>query len=111
MDRTRKKALIAAYKEHKRAAGIYAVTCTATGAAWVGSSTTLDTVENRLWFTLRGGSNPHRSLQQAWTAHGAASFRFERLEQLKDDLGAMTQERLLKERLAHWAAVRGAQAI
>lgn len=111
MDRTRKKALIAAYKERKRAAGIYAVTCTATGAAWVGSTATLDTVENRLWFTLRGGSNPHRDLQAAWKAHGADSFRFEKLEQFKDDLSPLALDRMSKERLAHWAGVRGAETI
>lgn len=111
MDRTRKKALIAAYKERKRVEGIYAVTCAASGACWVGRSANLDTVENRLWFTLRQGTNPHRSLQAAWAAHGAEAFRFEKLEQLKDNLGALTRDRMLKERLAHWAAERQASVI
>lgn len=111
MDRTRKKALIAAYKERKRAAGIYAVTCTATGAAWVGGTMTLDTVENRLWFTLRGGGNPHRSLQQAWNTYGADSFRFEKLEQFRHDLSALALDRLSKERLAYWVEARQAQVI
>ncbi len=111
MERDRKKALIAAYKERKPAVGIYAVTCQAGGACWVGRTPNLDTVENRLWFTLRQGSNPHRGLQAAWAEHGADAFHFEKLEQLKDDIGALTRERLLKERLAHWAAARQATVI
>ncbi|MDX2484216.1 MAG: GIY-YIG nuclease family protein [Pseudodonghicola sp.] len=111
MNRDRKKALIAAYKERKRAVGIYAVLCEATGACWVGATPNLDTVENRLWFTLRHGSTPHASLQSAWAAQGAAAFRFEVLEQFKDDLSPLALDRQKKERLAHWVAARQATAL
>ena len=80
-----RKAAIAAYKERKSVAGIYAVRCRATGAVWVGQTPTLDTIQNRIWFTLRLGNNPNRALQQAWTAHGADSFAFEVVERLPEE--------------------------
>lgn len=111
MKREDRKAAIAAYKDRKTAAGIYAVRCHESGACWVGSAPNLDTIRNRLWFTLRGGSNPNRDLQAAWRAHGAAGFAYDELERLDDDLGAFTRERMLKERLAHWIAALQASAI
>jgi hypothetical protein len=80
-----RKAAIAAYKERKVEAGIYAVRCTASDQVWVGSAPDLSTIQNRLWFTLRQGSNPHRSLQAAWAAHGEEAFSFEAVERLTDD--------------------------
>ena len=80
-----KKAAITAYKEGKRAAGIYAVRCNATGEVWVGQSPNVEPVQNRIWFTLRGGNSPHRSLQRAWNDHGAEHFAFEVLERLEEE--------------------------
>lgn len=106
-----RKAAIAAYKERKGAAGIYAVRCTATGAVWVGQSPNLDTVQNRVWFTLRFSGNLNRALQKAWDDHGAEHFTFDVVEQLKDDDLAYSRDALLKERLAHWRAALGAMLI
>lgn len=106
-----KKAALAAYKERKAAAGIYAVRCKATGEVWAGRAPDLGTIQNRLWFTLRQGANPHRDLQAAWLAHGAEAFIFERVERLDDDIPAISYERVLKERLAYWCATLGAAAI
>jgi hypothetical protein len=100
-DRER-KAAIAAYKQREAAAGIYAVRCTATGQVWVGSSPTVDRVKNRLWFTLGLGSNPHRELQAAWSAHGAESFCFEELERRKDGASVLRRDDWLKEHAAVW---------
>jgi hypothetical protein len=74
-----RKAAIAAYKERKSLAGIYAVRCGASGQVWVGQTLDLDKIQNRIWFTLRLGSNSNRDLQSAWTAHGADAFTFEPL--------------------------------
>ncbi len=80
-----RKAAVAAYKERKVAAGVYAVRCAASGQIWVGSAPDLSTIQNRLWFTLRQGANTHRSLQEAWNAHGMDAFTFEPLAQLPDE--------------------------
>ncbi len=114
MHGTDRKAAIAAYKERKSAVGIYAVRCPAAAAIWVGQSPTLDSVQNRLWFTLRLGNNTHADLQQAWRDHGAAHFSFEVLEQLSEEEAAVSsylQQARLKERLAHWQSALQARRI
>ena len=72
-----KKAAKDAYRERRPVAGIYVVRGAPSGQIWIGQAPDLDTVQNRLWFTLRFGSSPHRSLQGAWTTHGADGFAFE----------------------------------
>ncbi|HEX5999038.1 MAG TPA: GIY-YIG nuclease family protein [Hyphomicrobiaceae bacterium] len=100
-----RKAAIAAYRERKNVAGIYLVRCEATGALWVGQTPTLDTVQNRIWFTLRLGNNPNPTLQKAWSDHGPDSFAFEVVEQLPDEeTSTYVRNAALKERLAHWQA-------
>lgn len=97
-----RKAAISAYKERKVEAGIYAIRCRPSDQIWVGSAPDLATIQNRLWFTLRQGSNSHRSLQQAWTAHGAEAFAFEIVERLEDEAIDYVRSRLLKARLLRW---------
>lgn len=106
-----RKAAMAAYKERKAVAGIYALRCIATGQCWAGRALDLGAVQNRLWFTLRQGGNPHRSLQAAWREHGADSFAFKELERLDDEPLAYVRDGILKDRLAHWCASLGAEAI
>jgi hypothetical protein len=104
-----KKAAVAAYKERKVAAGIFAVRCAASGQVWVGQAPNLDTIQNRTFFTLRQGNHPSRDLQAAWAAHGADSFTFEAVERLPDEEIPYARAALLKERAAHWrAALNGA---
>lgn len=99
-----RKAAIAAFKERKVQAGIYAVRCTASGQVWVGRSPNVDSVQTRLWFMLRTGANSHPEMQQAWDAHGAASFGFEILERLDEEqaITPYVRDATLKERMAHW---------
>ena len=111
MQTTDKKAAIAAYKERKPAAGIYALRCTATGECWVGRASDLSTIRNRVDFMLRQASTPHRELAAAIRAHGPEGFTFEVLEQLKDDLSPSERDRLLKRGLEHWTAALGAKAV
>ncbi|MEG8222999.1 GIY-YIG nuclease family protein [Sphingomonas sp. HH69] len=80
-----RKAAVAAYKERKVEAGIYTVRCTSSDQVWVGIAPDLSTIQNRIWFTLRQGGNSHRSLQEAWAAHGSEAFTFEVIESLTDD--------------------------
>jgi hypothetical protein len=102
MTRPDRKALIAAYKEQKTVAGVFAVICNSTGEVWVGRSTHVDTERNGLWFALKMGSSPHRALQTVWRENGEAEFRFEVLDRLSADLSAMARETELKERAARW---------
>jgi hypothetical protein len=97
-----RKTAIAAYKKRKNAAGVFAVRCGASGRTWVGQTLNLDTVQNRIWFSLRVGSHSNRELQSAWTVHGADVFTFESLEQLKDEELPYVRDTLLKERAIHW---------
>lgn len=99
-----RKAAVAAYKERKVESGIYAVRCVPSDQVWVGSAPDLSTIQNRLWFILRQGNNQHRSLQEAWAAHGSEVFTFEAVEQLTDDDPGYIRTAALKLLHAHWIA-------
>ena len=99
-----RKAAIAAYKKRNAAAGIFAVRCQASGQVWVGQTLNLDTMQNRIWFSLRMGSHANAELQRAWSAHGEANFAYEALQQLEDEELAYVRDKLLKEREIHWRA-------
>jgi hypothetical protein len=106
-----RKAAIADYKKRKNAAGIFAVRCAATAQLWVGQTLNLDTIQNRIWFSLRVGNNSNRDLQHAWTAHGADAFTFEPLETLKDEELPYVRDRVLKERAIHWRSALNGSTI
>lgn len=111
MDNETRKAAITAWKERKPEAGVYAIHCAASGEVWVGSAPDLATIQNRIWFTLRQGASAHRSLQAAWTAHGADAFRFEIVERLPEEELANVRDRQLRASLERWAAQLGATRI
>lgn len=98
-----RKAAVSAYKERKVEGGIYAVRCAASGEVWVGSAPDLSTIQRRLWFSLRQGTSPHRSLQEAWKAHGAEAFGFEVVERLDEEAIGYLRDRVTKEHLLRWA--------
>jgi hypothetical protein len=102
MKRDDRTAAIAASKKRKNVAGIFAIRCAATSQVWVGQTLNLDTIQNRIWFSLRVGSHSNRSLQSAWSAHGGNDFTFEALEHLKDEELPYVRDKTLKERLIHW---------
>ena len=106
-----RKTAIAAYKERKSVAGIFAIRCAATSETWVGQTPDLDKIQNRIWFTLRQGGHPCRSLQAAWTAHAADSFAFEACERLEAEESPYVRDALLKERALHWRTEFGAEAV
>lgn len=106
-----KKAAIMAYKERKTIAGIYAVRCRASGQVWVGQSPNLDTVQNRIWFTLRFGSNPNQDMQAAWRDYGAESFTLEIVERLAEDVSPTGRKSHMKERVTHWRSTLDAAII
>jgi hypothetical protein len=64
-----RKAAIAAYKERKTFAGVFAIRCKASPQAWVGQTPNLEKIQNRIWFTLRQGSHTCRTcrrMDRAW---------------------------------------------
>lgn len=112
MEKSTRKAAIAAYKERKAVAGIYAVRCLASGQCWVGGTPDLSTIRNRLWFTLRQEASPHRPLQEAWRLHGAGAFVLETVEEMKqDEEPPFIRDRRLRDRRAYWLAALQAAPI
>lgn len=97
-----KKAAVAAYKERKVFAGIYAVRCVPTGEIWVGTAPDLSTIQNRLWFQLTMKASPHRDLQDAWNRHGTDSVTFEVVERLDEETLVYVRNAELKTRVRHW---------
>lgn len=106
-----RKAAVAAFKERKPQAGVYAIYCAVSGETWAGSAHDVATIQNRIWFTLRQGSSAHRSLQAAWTKHGADGFRFEIVERLPEEELAYVRDRQLAACLDRWVAQLGATRI
>jgi len=102
MQREARRAAIAAYKERKIVGGIYLVRCETSGEAWVGQWPDIETIQTRLWFTLRQGVNPHKKLLEAWRRHGEAQFSFEVLEKLEDEESPYIRAARLKERASYW---------
>ncbi len=99
-----RKAAILAFKERKTVAGLFAVRCGASGQLWVGTTPNLETVQNQLWFTLRHGNHPARTLQDAWREHGGTSFTFEQLERLEGEDTQFFRAARLRDRATHWRA-------
>lgn len=108
MNKEEKKAAIAAYKERKVDAGIYAVRCATTGEVWVGKTPDLDKAQNKIWFSLRLGSRFYGTLQTAWTAHGENAFSFEVLERLEEEENAYLRKKLMSARAGFWREKLGA---
>lgn len=106
-----RKEAIKEYKERKPERGAFAVRCTPTGRAWVGSSPNLTAAKNGIWFTLRSGSHQDRDLQTDWNTHGEAAFEFECLEMFDEELLPMEVKDAMKERKLHWAGQVGARVL
>ena len=110
MRTTERKAALAAYRERKTAAGIYAVRCTQSGQAWVGGAPNIETIQNRIWFALRQGDSTNSLMQAAWSKAGADAFVFEVLETFDGETAQYPQGAALKQRLSDWQAKLGAEA-
>ncbi|WP_406854659.1 GIY-YIG nuclease family protein [Alsobacter sp. KACC 23698] len=98
-----RKLAVNAYKKREVEGGIYAVRCVASGEVWVGGAPDLSKIQNRLWFTLRQGTNTHRSLQSTWNAHGAEAFSFEIIERLDAEEIGYVRDRSMRDRVVKWA--------
>ncbi|MBX3480687.1 MAG: GIY-YIG nuclease family protein [Caulobacter sp.] len=104
-----RKQLLRDYRERKTSAGAFAVRCSTTGEAWVGTTPDLATRQNGVWFSLRLGSHPNRALQAVWSREGEGAFSFEVLEALPDeDRSAYEQASKLKDLDKAWRERLGA---
>jgi hypothetical protein len=106
-----RKAAITAYKERKSSSGIFSICCVATGQVWVGQTLSPDSIQNRIWFSLRQGRHSNRELQAAWSASDGADLSFELLERLDEEESAYVRDALLRERAVHWRATLKAKTI
>lgn len=102
MERAGRKAAIAAYKERKIEAGVYALRCAATGGSWIGRAADLSTIENRLRFALTHDANLRPSLKTAVKEHGAGAIAFEVLERIDTEELPYEREQFLRDRQDHW---------
>ena len=111
MDPITRKEASRKFKERKPPCGVFAVRCTATGRAWVGSFTNLESMRNRMWFSLGLGTHRDAALQAEWNAHGEGTFQYEILEKFDDELCAIEVNDRLKDRKRHWADRLGARTL
>jgi hypothetical protein len=108
MEKIKKKDLMREYRERKPAQGVFAVRCGA--QVWVASSRNLDAQKNQIWFGLRTGGHPNKTMQAAWKEHGEAVFEYEVLEQVTDE-NPLLVDSLVKDREAHWRQKLGAESV
>jgi len=99
------------FKERKVPQGIFAIRCTATGEAWIGSSPNLAAAQNSLWFQLRGGRYRNSALQDAWNQYGEAAFALEVVEQFDGETSPLLLNDLFAAKKKHWAQSLGAQLL
>jgi len=97
-----RRTMIAAYKERKAPPGIYAIRCTLSGESWIGYAADLDSIANRIWFSLKLGRYGDRTLQAAWNRHGRENFVLETLERFDDDLADFERAKLSRDRQRYW---------
>jgi len=97
-----RRTMIAAYKERKAPPGIYAIRCTLSGESWIGYAADLDSIANRIWFSLKMGRHGNQGMQAAWKRHGMAGFVLEPLERFEEDLADFERAKLARDRLRHW---------
>lgn len=111
MDKARRRAAVAAWRERKVVSGIYALRCAPGGLCWVGCAPDLSAITNRLDFALAHGAGLATSLREAVRTHGAGAIGFEVLERFDEDELAYERNRFLRDRQKHWVATLGAEPI
>jgi len=111
LSKEQKKETIIKFKERKPLLGIYAVRCTASDRAWVGSSRNQHATGNGIWFGLRHGSHRDQPLQHEWNVHGESAFHYEVLEKLDEDVIPMAVSDLLSEKKKRWMVQLDARAL
>lgn len=104
-----RKSAVAAYKERKPEAGVFALRHAVSGAVWVGATPTLATIENRLRFERGLGGRLPAELVQLWTADDAV--RFEVVHRLDPERVPFLKAADYRALAAEWAVRLGARAL
>jgi hypothetical protein len=85
MDKSRKKALTAQYKQTLPPMGAYQIRCLAEPKVYVGIGKNLKGKMTGDMFKLNSGGHVNRALQTAWNLYGGDQFAMEVLEELAED--------------------------
>ncbi|WP_300602080.1 GIY-YIG nuclease family protein [Niabella sp.] len=80
-----KKELKEQYKQQKFKMGVFQVRNTENDKIFIGSSTDLVAIWNRLRFQLNNGLHSNEELQADWLRLGEAQFAYEILSEIKQD--------------------------
>ena len=83
----------------QKSAGVYKITCKATGWVYIGKSNNVLTRWMFHKFKLEAGTHMNKRLQNQWNHYGAVAFAFEVIELLDDP-----HDELLAEREIYWMA-------
>ncbi len=110
MNSERKTELKRAYKATEPRKGVFAVRSLTSGRTWVDAATNIDTIQNRIWFTLRMGTHPNGELQRTWNQSDPDAMAFDVVEVFDEDVKGYELEALMKERKQHWMQELGAEA-
>lgn len=77
MDNERKKQPIQAWKNRKPEMGVFSLTCTATGDAFLGATLDAKRAFNGIRARLENDMHPNKALQALWNEHGEDSIVYE----------------------------------
>lgn len=83
MEQSRKKEIIAAYKQKEVTGGVYAIACIPADRIWIKGDLDLQGAANRFNFAVTINSCVLPKMQADWSAHGPKAFTFEVLEEMK----------------------------
>lgn len=83
MEQSRKKELIAAYKQRTPTGGVYAIACPPAGKVLIKGDFDLQGAENRFRFAVSTDSCVVPALKEDWKQFGGKSFEFSILEEIK----------------------------
>lgn len=85
MDKSRKKELIAQYKQMRPQMGVFIIRSKANKKCYLQATQDLRGVINGAKARLEGGFHPNRELQKEWKEYGKEQFIIEILENLEYD--------------------------
>ncbi|MDM0035550.1 GIY-YIG nuclease family protein [Variovorax sp. J22P271] len=98
-----RRSLTRKYKDTVLAAGVFVITNTSNGRVFVAGSLDVEGALNRARFELGLRSHRNKALVRDWIDHGAAHFRFEVIDRVKQsDDPAFDRAAELEKLLALW---------
>lgn len=102
-----RRALTRTYKDALRPAGVLAITNTLNGRSYMAGSLDVEGALNRARFELGLRSHRNKALLRDWIEHGAAHFRFEVVDRIKEsDDPAFDRGAEVEKLLALWREER-----